>query len=78
MASPGTLNADTCAATPDGAAGNVVPFPAAARFQLRGWSGGYAIYDREDLIATFHGPQIDLAWATVQRLREGARQEARA
>lgn len=42
------------------------------RYDLRGWANGYAIYDNGDLICTFHGPQWDLASATLRRLREDA------
>lgn len=42
------------------------------RFTLRPWSNGYVIYDRGQLICTFHGPQWGLASATLKRLREDA------
>jgi hypothetical protein len=40
------------------------------RFELRAWSGGYAIYDRGGLICTFHGPQYDRAAKVMRLLRE--------
>jgi hypothetical protein len=42
------------------------------RYQLRGWAGGYRIYDHGELICTFHGPQFDLAAKTLRRLKDEA------
>jgi len=55
--------------------GEVIQLHPAARFQLRGWAGGYHIYDRGEVICTFHGPNVDLAWKTLCRLRDDARRE---
>jgi hypothetical protein len=43
------------------------------RYDLRAWVHGYAIYDRGDVIATFHGPQFDLASKVLRLLREEER-----
>jgi hypothetical protein len=42
------------------------------RYDLRQWFDGWKIYDRGDLIATFHGPQLDLAGKLLRLLREDA------
>lgn len=39
------------------------------RYDLRSWSDGYAIYDHGQLVATFHGPQFDLAGRVLMSLR---------
>lgn len=52
---------------------NVIYVNPIGRFRLQGWAGGYRILDRGEIICTFHGPNIDLAWATLCRLREDAR-----
>jgi hypothetical protein len=54
--------------------GEVVHLHPVARFQLRGWAGGYHILDRGEVICTFHGPRIDLAWKTLCRLRDDVRE----
>jgi len=53
--------------------GEVIHLHPVARFQLRGWAGGYHILDRGEVICTFHGPCIDLAWKTLCSLRDDAR-----
>lgn len=53
--------------------GEVISLHPVARFQLTGWADGYRILDRGEVICTFHGPNIDLAWKTLCRLRDEAR-----
>lgn len=43
------------------------------RYDLRAWSDGYQIFDRGELIATFHGPQFALAGRLLRLLREDAK-----
>lgn len=49
-----------------------IPTPPTERYELRTWADGYRIFDRGELIASFHGPQLDLAWRLLKALRADA------
>lgn len=43
----------------------------APRYDLRTWAHGYAIYENDEVVATIHGPNIELASRLLRMLREG-------
>lgn len=47
--------------------------PRPERYELRAFSDGYRITDRGELIATFHGPQYELAAGLLRRLKACSR-----